>query len=178
LDRRPRNQVRLGRSRLRRRVSPALEAFPAEHRAPLRGPEGHRRFAAALRAVRGRFHARVSPRASGSLALLLTRPAALGFVLEILIVEEGLLSRGEDEICPAVDALEGSVLKIWHRLAPAGPFLGLRSPHGFKGRLDGPALGVPLGVLQPGYSGSRRVFFRFRLRASACFTRFFSPGFR
>jgi hypothetical protein len=28
------------------------------------------------------------------------------------------------------------------------------------------------------YSISRRDFFRFRLRASACFTRFFSPGFK
>jgi hypothetical protein len=29
-----------------------------------------------------------------------------------------------------------------------------------------------------GYSISRRDFFRFRLRASACLTRFFSPGFK
>jgi hypothetical protein len=63
------------------------------------------------------------------LTLLFTAPASLGFVLEILVVEEDLFARGKREIRPAVNALqspvlESAVLKFWHRLAPAGPFPG------------------------------------------------------
>jgi hypothetical protein len=46
------------------------------------------------------------------LPFLLTAPAALGLVLEILIVEKTLLARGEDEIRSAVGTLKGSVLKF------------------------------------------------------------------
>jgi hypothetical protein len=46
------------------------------------------------------------------LTFLLTRPATLRFVLEVLIVEKDLLACGEDEIRPAVGAFEGSVLEF------------------------------------------------------------------
>ena len=54
----PRNERRAGR--MSNAASPGelpgLEAFLAEDRAPLRRPEGHRRFLAAGRASRDRFH--------------------------------------------------------------------------------------------------------------------------
>jgi hypothetical protein len=46
------------------------------------------------------------------LPLLLASTAALWLILKILIVEETLLARGEDEIRTAVDALKGSILKF------------------------------------------------------------------
>jgi len=48
------------------------------------------------------------------LTFALTRFAALGFVPEILIGEKLLFSRSEHEIGVAVDALEYSILKLWH----------------------------------------------------------------
>jgi len=48
--------------------------------------------------------------------------AALGFVLELFVVEEKLFPGGEDEITPAVDALQHLVLKFHLRMAPFSPF--------------------------------------------------------
>jgi len=48
------------------------------------------------------------------LTFTLTRFTALGFVPEILIGEKLLFPRSEDEIGVAVDALEYSILKLWH----------------------------------------------------------------
>jgi hypothetical protein len=42
----------------------------------------------------------------------LTVPATLGFVLELLVVEEKLFSSREDEIVPTVDTLQYLVLKF------------------------------------------------------------------
>jgi hypothetical protein len=47
-----------------------------------------------------------------TLPFLLTVPAAFGFVLEILVVEETLFARGEDKIRTAIGTLKGSVLKF------------------------------------------------------------------
>jgi hypothetical protein len=48
------------------------------------------------------------------LALALTALAALGLVSEILVGEKLLFSRSEYEISAAIDALEYSILKLWH----------------------------------------------------------------
>ena len=48
------------------------------------------------------------------LTFALARLAALWLVPEILIGEKLLLSRSEHEIGAAVDALEYSILKLWH----------------------------------------------------------------
>jgi hypothetical protein len=48
------------------------------------------------------------------LTFALTRLTALGFVPEILVGEKLLFSRSEHEIGVAVDALEYSILKLWH----------------------------------------------------------------
>ena len=53
-----------------------------------------------------------------TLALGLAGLAALGFVLEILVVEEVLFSRCEYEICSAIYALENAVLKLRHSTVP------------------------------------------------------------
>ena len=52
----------------------------------------------------------------------LARLAALGLVLELFVVEEKLFPGGEDEITPAVDALQHLVLKFHLRMAPFSPF--------------------------------------------------------
>jgi hypothetical protein len=52
--------------------------------------------------------------AASALALLLTDFAALGLVLEILVVEEVLFSRCEDEVRSTVYAFEDAVLKLRH----------------------------------------------------------------
>ena len=48
------------------------------------------------------------------LAFTLASLAALGFVSEILVGEELLLARSEHEFGVAVNALEYSILKLWH----------------------------------------------------------------
>jgi hypothetical protein len=48
------------------------------------------------------------------LTLALARLTALRLVPEILVGEKLLLSRSEHEIGVAVDALEYSILKLWH----------------------------------------------------------------
>jgi hypothetical protein len=53
-----------------------------------------------------------------ALALGLACLAALGFILEILVVEEVLFSRCEYEIRAAIDAFENAVLKLRHGLFP------------------------------------------------------------
>jgi len=53
-----------------------------------------------------------------SLALGLACLAALGLILEILVVEEVLFSRCEYEIRAAIDAFENAVLKLRHGLFP------------------------------------------------------------
>jgi hypothetical protein len=73
-----------------------------------------------------------------------------------------LFTRGEDKLGTAVDTLQNPILKVWHGtiLREKGEALPFASPVGLC------------------YSISRRLFFRFRLRARACFTRNFSPGFK
>jgi len=97
----------------RRLCFPAEKALATVDRAALGGPERNRRFPAALRANRGCLR----PRRSGrwrSLPLDLARLAALRFILEVLIVEEMLLSRRKNKLRATIRALDHSILKIWH----------------------------------------------------------------
>jgi len=48
--------------------------------------------------------------------------AALGFVLELFVVEEKLFPGSENEITPTVDTLQHLVLKFHLRMAPFSPF--------------------------------------------------------
>jgi hypothetical protein len=80
------------------------------------------------------------------LAFLLASPATLWLVFKVLVVEKSLFARGEDEIRTAVDALKGSILKFWHRLAPAGPCPGFMAFE--QGAVDGPAPFRSIGCLE------------------------------
>jgi hypothetical protein len=55
--------------------------------------------------------------------------AALWLVLEVLLVIKELFTCGEDEIRPAVDTFQSSVLKVWHGtiLRRKGEALAIRS---------------------------------------------------
>src|SRR5262245_26747583 len=86
-----------------------LEAFLAEHRAPLSRLEGHRCFLAAVRAGGNGFDpltrsARPAGRPSG--AFRFARFAALGLVLEVLVGEELLFARRPHELRATVHAPE------------------------------------------------------------------------
>src|SRR5688572_21549412 len=156
-----------------------LEAFPAEYRTSLSGSERYSGFLAARRAIGRRFdtftrHPAASRRASGALGL--TPFAAFGLVLEVFVGEEVLFARGPHEFRAAIYATEQLVLEL-HRPLPLNqlgpPFLSTNP--GYAPGAEG--AGRPPGVFQR-YSDSRRCFLRVRLRASACFARRRSPGFR
>jgi len=93
-----------------------LKTLPAQYGPPLCRPEGDGRVFAALRATGARLSptdaAVVSGCSESGNAFRLTILAALGFVLELFIVEEELLASGEDEIRTAVDALQNLVLEF------------------------------------------------------------------
>ena len=89
------------------------ETFTAEDGATLRGAERNRGVFAALRADGVGFHpsavvvcsaARCGRGGEDGYALGLASLAALGFVLELLIVEEQLFARGENKLGAAIDA--------------------------------------------------------------------------
>jgi hypothetical protein len=88
-------------------------------------------------------------------SLRLAGLAPFGFVFELLVVEEKLLAGGENEITPAVDALQYLVLKLHLRMAPFSPFL--RAPlagkelrwNGEKTGLSTSPLVLPLGLGPP-----------------------------
>src|SRR4051812_16004353 len=133
------------------REFPGLEAFLAEHGAPLRRFERHGGFFAARRTRRDRFHpfARHTGADRASRPLALTGLAALRLVFEVLVGEELLFTRRPDELRRAIHAPEDPVLEL-HRSLPRGV----------------------------GHSDSRRSFLRLRLRASACLALRLSPGFK
>lgn len=159
--RRSRRVKRLPRRR-RSRAFSIQKAIAAKNGTALSWPEGDRGFPSALRTV-GHGLGTLMAGSRSSLPLAFTRLATLGFVLKVLIVEKVLLSSGKNEIRPTVGAFQRSVLKL-HRL-PLLP--AIRAPRP-----------CPESVEYCVYSTSRRLFFRLRLRASACLTRFFSPGFK
>jgi hypothetical protein len=96
------------------------EAFAAEDRTPLRGPERHGRLLPTLRADGASLDAiKVMSIAHGlggsgenGHPLRLAVLAALGFVLEILVAEENLFPGGKDEVVSAIDAAQHLILKF------------------------------------------------------------------
>src|SRR5689334_198073 len=96
-----------------------LEARPAENRPPLRGLEGHRRFAPARGAGRGGLDPFPWRSRCWSLgrALGFATAAPFWFVAKTLVGEKRLFSRRPDEAAPAVDALQSLVLEL-HWPAP------------------------------------------------------------
>jgi hypothetical protein len=99
---------------------PVQEAFPAKDRTPLGGLEGNRGFPPALRTGSHGFRFGKAP-GRRTLALVLADLAALGLVLEILVVEEMLFSRRKYEIRSAIHALQDAVLKFRHIRWPRYP---------------------------------------------------------
>jgi len=84
------------------------------------------------------------------LPLQLARFAALRLILEVLVVEEMLLSRRENKVCPTICALDDSVLKLWHCYRSRGPTQAidprpLRTPTGLK-LLDLPTTFFPVSL--------------------------------
>jgi len=101
----------------RARSFPCEEALAAVDRAALRWLEGNRGLPPALRAHRHGFGFG-EPATGRTLALCLTALAALGFVLEVFVVEEVLFSRCKNKIRSAVHTLENAVLKLGHGVFP------------------------------------------------------------
>jgi hypothetical protein len=82
-------------------------------------------------------------------------------------VKKVLLPRGKNEVRSAIYTFEDAILKLRHGLYP-------RQPE----HVVGSETAGPTPRRRVNYSTSRRDFFRFRLRASACLARSFSPGFK
>ena len=108
---------------------PAQEALTAVNRTPLGRFERNRGFPAALGALRHGFGFRKTG-SRRTLALGLACLAALGLVLEILVVEEVLFSRCEYEIRAAIHAFEYAVLKLRHGLFPVSNLSRFSDPGG------------------------------------------------
>jgi hypothetical protein len=90
----------------------AQEAFPAVYRPPLRRSEGHGGLTAALRASGHGF--RLACTGRPGLPFALARFAALGLVLEVLVVEEVLFSRCENKFGSALGAFKNPILELRH----------------------------------------------------------------
>ena len=104
------------------RCASLLEAFPAKYRSALCGLEWDGRFFSASRTTGAGFDLgvvarRSSPHARGPLGF--AGLTALGFVLELLVVEEQLFPGSENEFAAAVDTLQNLVLKFHGELLPS-----------------------------------------------------------
>ena len=104
-------------------MPPLLETFATENRAALGRPKGDRSLLTTLRADRASFnlgktlslHTRRGPQHRD--AFCLAGFAPFGFVFELFVVKEQLFPGREDEVGPAVDALQYFVLEF-HGDAP------------------------------------------------------------
>jgi hypothetical protein len=134
---RPKRTAQLWISALRNRHSEsgarhlpfALKAFPAEDWASLGRTKWNRRIPTALGATGSRLGLDVWLSLNGpeyGHSLPFTVLAALGFVFELLVVEEQLLTGGEDEVRTTVDALQLLVLEFHARGTP----IPVPAPHG------------------------------------------------
>ncbi len=106
--------------------SPRLEAFPAEHRAPLCRPEWNRCCFAALRAGCLGFRSHLGGSSSASSAfgtLRLACLASLGFVLESFVGEEHLFAGRKNELSAALRALQDLIV-VFHEPFPPRPLSG------------------------------------------------------
>jgi hypothetical protein len=106
------------------RGAPLLETFPAEDRTALRRLERDRGLLAAAGAVGPGFYLRAAAghgdrRAQSGSSPGLAGFATFGFVLELLVVEEELLTGGEDEVGAAVNALQNLVLEFHGEVLPS-----------------------------------------------------------
>ena len=126
---------------LRRSHRPSrLEALPAKHRAPLRWPEGNRRFLAALRTGGLRFGSRRAA-ASAPTAfcpLCLAPFAALWFVFKSLVGEKHLLAAGKNELGATFRTLQHLIVEFH-----------ARSPWTLIGRGPGSCAIDPVGGTDP-----------------------------
>ena len=95
----------------------AQETFPAVDRTSLGRLERHRCLPPALGALGSGFRFGEAG-TGGTLPLRFTRFAALGFILEVLVVEEVLFSRCKYKIRSAVYTLKNAVLKLGHGVFP------------------------------------------------------------
>jgi len=105
---------------------PAEEALTAINRTALGRFEGNGGFPPALRTD----SCCLCPLRAGtcrSLPLRFARLAALGFIFEILVVEEVLLSRRKNKLRPTIRAFDDSILKLWHHHHSRGPTQTARS---------------------------------------------------
>lgn len=107
------------RLRCGRRGLPLLEALAAKDRTPLRRLEGHSGFFPAPRTRSAGFHLLVVAAIGGTVvrayllrALGFTVLAALGLVLEILVVEKKLFPGRKYELRSAINALEDPILEF------------------------------------------------------------------
>ena len=92
-----------------------MEAFAAEHRASLRRLEGDGGLLAAGGTGRFCLDLVVAAIATGAYlcrTFAFAGLAALGFILELFVVEEKLFAGGKNEIGPTINALEGPILKF------------------------------------------------------------------
>jgi hypothetical protein len=92
---------------------PAEEALTAINRTALGRFEGNSGFPPALR-TDGCCLRPLRAGTGRSLPLRFARLAALGFIFEILVVEEVLLSRRKNKLRPTIRAFDDSILKLWH----------------------------------------------------------------
>ena len=99
---------------------PAEEALTAINRTALGRFKGNSGFPPTLR-TDGCCLRPLRAGTCRSLSLGLARLAALGFIFEILVVEEVLLSRRKNKLCPAIRAFDDSIRKLWHHHHSRGP---------------------------------------------------------
>jgi hypothetical protein len=98
-----------------------LETFPAEDRAPLRGPEGNCRFLPALRTVCFRFRSHRSrmPAATPAFgSLCFAGFTSFGLVFEAFVGEKHLFAAGEHELRTALRTLQHLVVVFHEPLSP------------------------------------------------------------
>jgi len=109
----------------RRHHPPLLEAFPAENGSPLGRAEGYGGLFVTTRTDRAGFDLVVDGRgglpvaAKQGCALGLAELAAFGLVLELLVVEEQLLTGCEHKVIPTIDADQSFVLEFHRENTPS-----------------------------------------------------------
>ena len=109
--------LRLCRCRCGTHRPPLLKTFSAIDRTPLRGLERNRSFFPTLRTHGLGFDPLCANRTVALRAMSFACLAPLGFVLETLVGEKHLLAGGEDELTPALAALQDLIV-VFHNAAP------------------------------------------------------------
>ena len=128
-------------SRLRGRANRAtlLEAFAAKYWTALRRFEGHSSFFAAMGTGGASFDFLIRVRRSRSdsrCTLCFAGLAALGLVLELLVVEEKLFARREEKLRAAVYALQQPVLEFHEKPPFSREIARIPLPRGYRAKFD------------------------------------------